>query len=163
MVYLALFGCAPVCPDPQSTLNGRSWDVFVNAVEAVVQTVQGDAGSFPAYQTPGNGESTWRIDWGSDEWTDSPLSVDIDGQTLAGEGTWSESSCGDFELAFTGLFIVADRSDHALEVSGDLQTYEDRIEGTLEWTELWSTGEAAGTYTGTLQLFGEETAAFEVR
>lgn len=154
-MWLVMLACAVDCEDPRSALDGRAWDVFVHAADAVVATADGPPGSFPAYQSPGNGASTWTLGWDATATVAAPVSVDIDGQVLDGLGTWASPRCGYFDLAFAGTFVVEGLSEHAIDADATLQTYDDVLQGTLDWTEVWTTADAAGTYIGSLQLFGE--------
>ncbi|MEQ1501841.1 MAG: hypothetical protein ABMB14_06405 [Myxococcota bacterium] len=151
---VALSACSETCPTPTDALNGREWSVFSQAASYTI-----DGESFPAESTPASGTHTVSIDWSSRE-LDAPVVVTVDGQSFDGEGVWSDTECGTFSIAYSGVYLAEDGAEHAFAASTLLTTWlanPARLEGFVDWDESWASVEGeVGTFSADLQWFGRE-------
>lgn len=135
-------GCRNICGTANTELNGRVYRVFTNAEDWTLTNEE----EFPFNGTPANGYADWALNWGAA--ASGPVTVLIDGQEFAGNGTYDTEECGNFQLRFEGTYVNEDRgSEHKLAARGDWLFYDKRLEGAIEWAEAWSTDSSNGQFT----------------
>ncbi len=148
-MWWLLAGCVP-CLQPQTVLNAVEFDML--GTLSTHRTQPEDA-AFPT-DLPANGPSTWVMLW--DSTTVGPVNLDIDGQIFVGEGSWSQTECGNFDLEFGGEYLGADGGRHFFTASGEWNTYDGVVDGLSSWQESWQRSDGGeGTLTATVVFHGK--------
>jgi hypothetical protein len=146
----ALGACSDTCPTPDS-LNGRTWTVFVHPAEHQLE----NADAFPADTTPANGTHELAITWTGRE-AQADVTVAIDGQEFGGRGQWNETECGNFSVGFNGAY-EAGGDRHSFVADATLVTWEQQLDGFLDWRETWESAEGeVGSFVASAQLTSVE-------
>lgn len=140
-------GCAENCPTARDSLNGRVWSLFGHAATWEPEDLTG----YPAGTSPVNGDHEYAFDWATGA-PDGEVAVTIDGQVFEGTGRWSETECGNFSVGFDGLFEA--RGDvHAFSASALLVTYDNHLDGFVDWQETWqSAAGGVGSFTADIRV-----------
>lgn len=154
---LAVFGtgCSVDCGSP-SQINGR-YAIFANQVQLLDLT---NEENFPAYESPANGWTEWKIEW--NEMVQEDVIVTIDGQAFSAMGGWNDIECGHFTLDISGDYQFEDRltsevSHHEFNAVGSFVQFATQIEGVWEYHELWESADGeAGIYAVNGQLSGTD-------
>lgn len=151
---LGASGCAEECTTPDFALNGKSWNVFNTVVAFDPPTIDP---AFPGESSPANGAHVMGIDWNT-VGLESGVTVRIDEQEFAGQGSWDDVECGNFRVTFEGTYYP--EGDEEGPVSHDftavavLQTWEGHLEGYWKLVEVWRNRDMSGKMTFDVQMVG---------
>lgn len=153
-VASALPGCSETCPTARDALNGKVFPVFAH----VATWEPADLAGYPSDTSPINGAHDYGIEWATSA-PDGEVTVIIDGQSFDGTGRWSESECGNFVVAFDGVYEL-DGDVHAFSASAELVTWEQHLDGFVDWQETWQAGAGeVGSFAADARLTTDDPLA----
>lgn len=148
-----LTGCGVDCGSPDQ-VDGR-YAVFANVLDHDGTNLE----AFPSYQSPANGWTEWTLAW---DRVRNEVTVAIDGQPYPAEGVWDDVVCGNFQLAFEGVYASEEGTEHDFVAVGDFTVFASHLEGDWTWEESWTNLESeTGTFTADGQVSGSLVGAGE--
>lgn len=148
MLWWLAIACIP-CPSSQA-LAGRAFGVDANVLDPDGR-LDGFSGDVPV-----NGQHRWQITFSASN--PQTLTVNVDGQAWEGTGAWDDIECGSFTADWEGVWQGAAGDEHFFRANGSFWTYDDRLDGLVDWAESWTWDTTSGTFNGTAQILGVEEA-----
>ena len=153
IVLLSLTGCDSGC-DIADLVDGAPYDVFANLRS--FEIVNGP--SYPAQASPVNGPLQLAFRWPAPDMPGGEVVVEMDGQPFNGAGTLVLSTCGGFDVTWSGQYLAdpalgTGAGAHEFEANGTFLAGGGRIEGVVSWSESWTAAadvEGQSPPTGTL-------------